>query len=40
VAFFNYFQRVIKSRLGQAETLSHELLAHLRADKGVTNPAE
>jgi biopolymer transport protein ExbB len=40
VAFFNYFQRVIKSRLGQAETLSHELLAHLRADKGATSPAE
>ncbi len=32
VAFFNYFQRVIKGRLGQAESLSHELLAHLRGE--------
>lgn len=35
VAFFNFFQRVIKSRLGQADTLAHELLAHLRADKSA-----
>jgi biopolymer transport protein ExbB len=40
VAFFNYFQRIIKARLGQAETLSHELLAHLRADKPSHSPAE
>jgi biopolymer transport protein ExbB len=40
VAFFNYFQRIIKARLGQAETLSHELLAHLRADKPAHSPAE
>jgi biopolymer transport protein ExbB len=40
VAFFNYFQRIIKARLGQAETLSHELLAHLRADKPAASPAE
>lgn len=33
VAFFNFFQRVIRARLAQADTLSHELLAHLRADK-------
>ena len=33
VAFFNFFQRVIKARLGQAEALSHELLAQLRAEK-------
>jgi biopolymer transport protein ExbB len=39
VAFFNFFQRVIKARLGQAETLTHELLAYLRADKSES-PAE
>ena len=33
VAFFNFFQRIIKARLGQAETLAHELLAYLRAEK-------
>jgi biopolymer transport protein ExbB len=33
VAFFNFFQRVIKARLGQADSLSHELLAQLRAEK-------
>lgn len=38
VAFFNFFQRVIRSRLGQAETLSHELLAHLRSDKPTPQP--
>jgi biopolymer transport protein ExbB len=40
VAFFNFFQRVIKSRLGQAETLAHELLANLRAEKFVDTRAE
>ena len=40
VAFFNFFQRVIKSRLGQSETLAHELLAHLRADRRASRPAE
>jgi biopolymer transport protein ExbB len=35
VAFFNFFQRVIRSRLGQAETLSRELLAYLRSKEGV-----
>ena len=39
VAFFNFFQRIIKSRLGQAEALMHELLAHLRANKSES-PAE
>ena len=38
VAFFNFFQRVIKARLGQADALSHELLAQLRA--GKPGPAE
>jgi biopolymer transport protein ExbB len=32
VAFFNFFQRVIRARLAQAEALSHDLLAQLRAD--------
>jgi biopolymer transport protein ExbB len=40
VAFFNFFQRVIKARLGQAETLAHELLANLRAEKIVDPRAE
>lgn len=31
VAFFNFFQRVIRARLGQSETLSRELLALLRS---------
>ena len=39
VAFFNFFQRIIKARLGQSETLMHELLAYLRADKSES-PAE
>jgi biopolymer transport protein ExbB len=33
VAFFNFFQRIIRARLAQAEALSHDLLAHLRAEK-------
>jgi biopolymer transport protein ExbB len=33
VAFFNFFQRVIKQRLGQADALSHDLLAYLKSDK-------
>jgi biopolymer transport protein ExbB len=40
VAFFNFFQRVIKARLGQGETLSHELLAYLRSRKDVPQAAE
>src|SRR5688572_17063723 len=41
VAFFNFFQRVIKARLGQAEALSHELLAQLRANAAPKpGPAE
>lgn len=39
VAFFNFFQRVIKARLSQADSLSHELLAHLKAS-GSESPAE
>lgn len=31
VAFFNFFQRIIKARLGQAEALSRDLLAYLRS---------
>jgi biopolymer transport protein ExbB len=37
VAFFNFFQRIIRARLAQAEALSHDLLAHLRAEKPGTN---
>jgi biopolymer transport protein ExbB len=33
VAFFNFFQRIIRARLAQCEALSHDLLAHLRAEK-------
>ena len=33
VAFFNFFQRIIRARLAQAEALSHDLLAQLRADQ-------
>lgn len=39
VAFFNFFQRVIKARIGQAESLSHELLAHLRATENKAQPS-
>jgi biopolymer transport protein ExbB len=40
VAFFNFFQRVIRARLGQAETLSRELLAYLRGrDNGAASPS-
>ncbi len=39
VAFFNFFQRVIRARLGQAETLSRELLAHLRSKENGTSPS-
>ena len=38
VAFFNFFQRVIRARLAQAETLNHELMAHLRSDKPIPQP--
>src|SRR5262249_43843822 len=31
VAFFNWFQRIIKWRLAQADALGHELLAHLKS---------
>jgi biopolymer transport protein ExbB len=40
VAFFNFFQRIIKARLSQAETLTHELLAHLRAEENSPSAAE
>ena len=39
VAFFNYFQRVIKGRLAQAETLRHGLLAHLKSDPTAGQPS-
>ncbi|MDB4972650.1 MAG: MotA/TolQ/ExbB proton channel family protein [Myxococcaceae bacterium] len=39
VAFFNFFQRVIRARLAQAETLNHELMAHLRSDKPIPQPS-
>jgi biopolymer transport protein ExbB len=32
VAAFNFFQRLIKTRLSQSESLTHELLAHLRGN--------
>jgi len=31
IAFFNFFQRAIKARLGQSEALYHEVLAYLKA---------
>jgi biopolymer transport protein ExbB len=31
IAFFNLFQRAIRSRMGQSEALGHEVLAHLKA---------
>ena len=32
VAFFNLFQRAIKTRLGQSEALRHEVLAYLKSN--------
>lgn len=32
VAFFNFFNRVIKGRLARADALGRELMAHLKAD--------
>lgn len=32
VAFYNYYQRVIKGRLSWADALGHEVLAHMKAD--------
>lgn len=43
VAAFNFFQRLIKTRLSQSESLTHELLAHLRgttAGKALPRAAE
>jgi biopolymer transport protein ExbB len=39
IAFFNLFQRAIKSRLGQSEALYHEVLAYLKA-RPVAQDAE
>jgi biopolymer transport protein ExbB len=40
VAFFNFFQRIIKARLAQADSLNHELLAYLRSDVKSPSAAE
>lgn len=32
ISFFNYFQRVIKSRLARANAMGHDLLAYVKAD--------
>lgn len=41
VAFFNYYQRVIRGRLTWADALSHEVLAHVKAPgQGRAAPAE
>ena len=34
IAFFNFFQRVIKGRLGRADAFGKEVLAVLKADEG------
>jgi biopolymer transport protein ExbB len=39
VAFFNYFHRAIKARLGQSDALGHEVLAYLKAERRVS-PAD
>lgn len=40
IAFFNGFQRVIKSRLARAEAFGKEVLAFLKAEKpGIARPA-
>lgn len=39
VAAFNFFQRLIKTRLSQSESLTHELLAHLRGTNGGRAPS-
>lgn len=39
VAAFNFFQRLIKTRLSQSESLTHELLAHLRGTNGGKAPS-
>ncbi len=40
VAAFNFFQRLIKTRLSQSDSLTHELLAHLRGSgaKSISSP--
>ena len=35
VAAFNYFQRIIKSRLARAGALGHEVLANLKSVRGA-----
>lgn len=35
IAFFNFFQRVIKARLGRADAFGKEVLAVLKADEGT-----
>jgi len=41
VAAFNFFQRLIKTRLSQSDSLTHELLAHLRGSgaKPTSSPS-
>src|SRR3954470_23285391 len=38
IAFFNFFQRVIKARLGRADAFGKEVLAHLKAEKNDERP--
>jgi biopolymer transport protein ExbB len=33
VSFYNWFQRVIKTRLGRADALGHEVLAYFKAQR-------
>ena len=37
IALFNMFQRTIRTRLGRADALSGEVMAHLKAGPGATN---
>jgi biopolymer transport protein ExbB len=36
IAFFNFFHRTIKARLGQSDALGHEVLAYLKSGRGVS----
>lgn len=38
IAFFNFFQRIIKARLARAQAFGNEVLAVLKADKRVPTP--
>jgi biopolymer transport protein ExbB len=40
VAVFNYFQGLLAATLGNAETLGHVLLAHVRPSSPGESPAE